>query len=60
MRDAFTQKVALSGHPILPCLLLSLLRRSYPRRVSTAGLGSSRLFLRPQLLGLRFFGDYIF
>ena len=49
------------GRPLLPRFeFLSLLRRSCPRRVSTAGLGSSRLPLRPGLLGLRFLGEYDF
>ena len=49
------------GHPLLSLLLLlSFLHRSYPRRVSTAGLGSSRLSLRPRLLGLRFLGEYVY
>ena len=49
------------GHTLLSrLLLLSLLRRSYPRRVSTAGLGSSWLSLRPRLLGLRFLGEYVY
>ena len=49
------------GRPLLPrFVLLSLLRRSCPRRVSTAGLGSSRLPLRPGLLGLCFLDEYDF
>ena len=47
------------GRPLLPrFVLLSFVRRSCPRQVSTDRLGSSRLPLRPGLLGLRFLGEF--